>query len=306
MGQLNYDDLRFLLAVAETGSTLSAARNLKVSQSTVSRRIAGLEQGLGVELFEKRRTGYDLTDIGRALIGPAAEVRNAMEAFSNAIDAVSRDIAGSVRFTTNDVFAARFLPILISRLKATHPNISLHVVTTDSRLDLARGEADIALRAAARPTDAGLVGVRIADDIWSLYCSRDYADSHGVPRDVGELHRHSLIALDPHIKDHPAVLWVRENYPERAIVVRQSSVSATLSSIRSVLGIGLFSEFLAAGDEDLIHCFRPGIPPAAEIWLITHERLRYTPRVRAVMDVAKALLSEYVAEGRRRAEREMV
>ncbi|CDN54407.1 Transcriptional regulator, LysR family [Neorhizobium galegae bv. officinalis bv. officinalis str. HAMBI 1141] len=306
MGQLNYDDLRFLLAVAETGSTLSAARLLKVSQSTVSRRIAGLEQDLGVELFDKRRTGYELTDVGRSLIGPATVVRDAMTAFSNAMDAVSCDITGSVRFTTNDVLAARFLPLLISRLKATHPNISLHVVTTDSRLDLSRGDADIALRAAARPVEGGLVGVRITDDIWSLYCSRAYADRHGVPREVGELHRHSLISIDPHIKDHPAVLWVRKNFPENAIVVRQNTVSATLSSIRSGLGIGLFSEFVAAGDDDLIYCFRPEMPPAAEIWLITHERLRYTPRVRAVMDAAKALLLEYVSEGRRRAEREMV
>ncbi|EUB96166.1 transcriptional regulator, LysR family [Rhizobium sp. CF080] len=306
MGQLNYDDLRFLLAVAETGLTLSASRLLKVSQSTVSRRIAGLEQDLGVELFDKKRTGYDLTDIGRTLVGPATAVRDAMTAFSNAMDAVSRDISGSVRFTTNDVLAGRFLPLLISRLKAAHPNLSLDVVTTDSRLDLTRGDADIALRAGTRPTEAGLVGVRITDDIWSLYCSRAYADRHGVPRDVGDLDRHSLIAIDPHIKDHPAVLWVRENYPERAIVVRQNTVAATLSSIRSGLGIGLFSEFVAAGDDDLVYCFRPLMPPAAEIWLITHERLRYTPRVRAVMDIARVLLSQHVAEGIRGQGNELV
>ncbi|WP_117192526.1 LysR family transcriptional regulator [Rhizobium terrae] len=305
MSQLNYDDLRFLLAVAETGSTLSAARAMNVSQSTVSRRIAGLEQDLGVELFDKRRTGYVLTDIGRALVGPAEDVRDAMAAFSNVLASAFRDIRGTVRFTTNEALASRFLPALIGRLKVSHPNISLDVVTGDLRLDLARGDADIALRAAARPVDeAGLVGVKIAEDVWALYCSRAYAQRNGIPGSSGELGRHALIALDPHIHDHPAAVWVRANFPDSAVVVRQNTITATLASIRSGLGVGLFSEFLAAGDKDLVYCFRPPMPPAAEIWLLTHERLRHVPRVRAVMDAARALLLEHSASpvGRNEAE----
>lgn len=295
MRKLNYDDLRFLLAVSETGSTLAAARALQVSQSTVSRRIAGLEQDLAVELFDKRPSGYMLTEIGLALVGPAEDVRNAMTAFSNALESASREIRGNVRFTTNDVFASRFLPLILSRLKALHPNIGLDVVTTDQRLDLLRGDADIALRAAPRPTEAGLVGMRIADDLWSLYCSRAYAEKYGVPREVGELRQHALIAIDPHVKSHPMVDWTRENYPEQAIVVRQNTVAAALASIRNGLGIGLFSEFIASGDADLVRCFRPSMPPAAEIWLVTQERLRHTPRVRAVMDVVKEVLTHYAA-----------
>ncbi len=299
MDKLNYDDLRFMLAVAEIGSTLSAAEILDVSQSTVSRRIAGLEEDMGVELFDKRRTGYVLTDVGRMLVAPAEAVRNAMAAFCNALEIASREVTGSVRFTTNEVLANFFLPSLVSRLKAAHPQVSLDVVTSDHRLDLERGDADIALRAGPRPTDESLVGLRIADDVWGLYCSRDYADKNGVPRDICDLGGHSLIAIDPHVRDHPAAVWVRKNFPDRSIVVRQNTVSATLASIRSGVGIGLFSEFLGASDDNLVYCFRPPMPPAAEIWLLTHERLRHAPRIRAVMDIAKVLLAEYVAEAAR-------
>jgi len=292
MEKLNYDDLRFMLAVAETGSTLSAAEILDVSQSTVSRRIAGFEEDLGVELFDKRRTGYVLTDVGSALVGPAEAVRNAMATFCSALEIASREVSG---FTTSEVLANFLLPSLLSRLEATHPKVVLDVVTTDHRLDLESGDADIALRAGSRPTDESLVGLRIADDVWGLYCSRDYAEKNGVPREIGDLAAHSLIATDPHTRDHPAAAWLRKNFPDSSIAVRQNTLSATLASIRGGVGIGLFSEFLAAGDDNLVYCFRPPMPPAAEIWLLTHERLRHAPRIRAVMDIAKALLAEYVA-----------
>lgn len=299
MDKLNYDDLRFMLAVAETGSTLSAAEILDVSQSTVSRRIAGFEEDLGVELFDKRRTGYVLTDVGTALVGPAEAVRNAMATFCSALEIASREVTGSVLLTTNEVLANLLLPSLLSRLEAVHPKLVLEVMTTDHRLDLESGDADIALRAGARPTDESLVGLRVADDVWGLYCSRDYAEKNGVPREICDLSGHSLIATDPFMREHPAAAWMRKSFPDRSIVERQSTMFATLTSIRNGVGIGLFSELLGASDSNLVYCFRPPMPPVAEIWLLTHERLRHAPRIRAVMDIAKVLLAEYAAEAAR-------
>lgn len=88
---MNFDDLRFMLAVAETGTTLAAARLLRVSQSTVSRRIVALEEALGIELFDKRRTGYVLTEAGSRLLAPAEMVRQSVDAFSGAVDSLSRE-----------------------------------------------------------------------------------------------------------------------------------------------------------------------------------------------------------------------
>lgn len=293
---MNFDDLRYMLAVAETGSTLAAARLLKVSQSTVSRRIAALEQVLKVELFDKRRTGYVLTEAGVMLLEPADTVRQAVEAFSGAVDRLSREVSGTVRFTTNEVLAAFLLPKLIERLKQRFPELRLEVDTTNLLRDLAGGEADVALRAAPAPTKADLVGLRLVEDSWSLYCSRDYAERHGVPRSPAELACHGLIGIDAHVRGRPIFDWARANFPEKEVLLHHNSVPAVFTSVRNGLGIGFYSDFIASTDPQLVFCFRPPVPAAAEIWLVTHERLRDVRRVRAVMDVIKELVKEIASE----------
>ncbi|MBX4920698.1 LysR family transcriptional regulator [Rhizobium bangladeshense] len=294
---INVDDLRFLLSVAETGSTLSASKALKVSQSTVSRRIAALEADLCIQLFDKRRTGYVLTEAGAALIAPAQVVRQAVDAFSSAVGSLSREISGAVRFTTNDVLANMLLTDLTMRLKQVHPGVRLEADISNLLRNLANGEADVALRAAPAPTEAGLVGLKLVEDYWSLYCSRSYAERNGVPKSAEELYAHALVGIDPHVRDRPIFEWARQHFPPETVLLRQNSVPAVFASVRNGLGIGFYSEFIAAGDPELVLCFRPPVPPAAEIWLVTHERLRHVPRIRAVMDAIKALVKERAGRG---------
>ncbi|MFN3832334.1 MAG: LysR family transcriptional regulator [Allorhizobium sp.] len=288
---LNFDDLRYMLAVAETGTTLAASKLLRVSQSTVSRRIAALEDALQVELFDKRRTGYFLTEAGALLLAPAEAVRHAVDAFSGAVESLSREISGTVRFTTNEVLGAFVLPRLIERLRQRHPGVKLEVDTTNVLRDLTGGEADVALRASPAPTQAGLVGVRLIEDYWSLYCSRSYSLRHGVPRRVEDLASHAMIGIDAHARGRPIFDWAKENFPTE-VLLRHNSVPAVFTSVRNGVGVGFYSDFVAAGDPELVFCFRPPVPPAAEVWLVTDERLRHVPRVRAVMDVIKELVKE--------------
>lgn len=288
---LNFDDLRYMLAVAETGTTLAASKLLRVSQSTVSRRIAALEDALQVELFDKRRTGYFLTEAGALLLAPAEAVRHAVDAFSGAVESLSREISGTVRFTTNEVLGAFVLPRLIERLQQRHPGVKLEVDTTNVLRDLIGGEADVALRASPAPTQAGLVGVRLIEDYWSLYCSRSYSLRHGVPRRVEDLASHAMIGIDAHARGRPIFDWAKENFPTE-VLLRHNSVPAVFTSVRNGVGVGFYSDFVAAGDPELVFCFRPPVPPAAEVWLVTDERLRHVPRIRAVMDVIKELVKE--------------
>lgn len=297
MGPIKVDDLHFLLSVAETGSTLSASKALKVSQSTVSRRIAALEADLCIQLFEKRRTGYVLTEVGAALIAPAQAVRQAVDAFSSAVGSLSREISGTVRFTTNDVLANMLLTDLTMRLKQVHPGVRLEVDTSNLLRDLTKGEADVALRAAPAPTEAGLVGLRMVEDYWSLYCSRSYAEHNGVPKSPEELSAHALVGIDADVQGRPIFEWVRQHFPPETVLLRQNSVPAVFASVRNGLGIGFYSEFIAASDPELVLCSRPPVPPAAEIWLVTHERSRHVPRVRAVMDAIKWLVKERAGRG---------
>lgn len=293
---MDWNDVRHFLAVARTGTTLAAARDLRVSQSTVARRIAALEAALSLTLFDKRPAGYALTEAGQALLAEAGAVEAAATAFADRAAARQRVLSGTVRLTTNEVLAGAFLMQAMRDFRATYPGIRLEIVTADRHLDLESGEADVALRAAAAPTQPGLVGRRIAKDSWSVYCSRAYAERHGVPGRVADLAGHPFIGVDVVAYQGPVVDWVGRNVAADAIALRPSSVSGMLAAIRGGVGVGLMSDFVAARDPELVRCFEPGLPPHYEIWLLTHERLRQAPHVRAVLDY----LGGYVASGLRR------
>src|SRR6476619_3420282 len=185
---LDWNDLRYFLAVAREGSTLAAGRALRVSQTTVARRIAALEQALGFPLFEKRQAGYALTPTGHELIARAEQAERALNAFSDDAAARSRDLSGTVKITTEEVYALTLLAPLLTELHQLHPEIMIDLDTSQIVRDLGAGEADISLRSVKTGNQAaGLVGRQLCVDEWALYCSRSYAARHGVPTTVAEM-----------------------------------------------------------------------------------------------------------------------
>ncbi len=281
---IDWNDIRVFLAVARAGTTLAASRELKVSQSTAARRIAALEQALGLELFDKRPAGYAMTDAAGALLQTAEQLEVAAGAFEASAAALARNLTGTVRLTTNSVFANTLLANGVAEFRQAYPQIRLELIAGDRWLDLAAGEADVALRAGRAPTEAGLVGRRLAYDRWSLYCARTYADAHGVPQTAEDLARHAVLTVDEAFPKTELVRWVDANVPASAIVLRQNNIGGLLTALRSGLGVSAMSDFIARDEPDLVYCFTPPIENQPEVWLITHERLRRTPRVRAVMD----------------------
>ena len=164
---LDWNDLRYFLAVADGGSTLAAGRALRVSQTTVARRIAALEQAIGLPLFEKRQAGYALTPSGEQLLKRARSVGTAAEAFTEAAAAEKRDTSGTVRITTQEIFMMLLAPML-RELHERHPEIMIELDDSQEFRDLGEGEADIALRSAVGDLGGGVVGRRLGDDHWTL------------------------------------------------------------------------------------------------------------------------------------------
>src|SRR5215217_8253824 len=136
---LDWNDLRYFLAVASGGSTLAAGRSLRVSQTTVARRISALESALGVSLFEKRQAGYALTPAGEDLLERAEQVEQAANAFSDAAAAQSRDVSGTVKITTEEVYAITILAPLLRELHDLHPGIVIDLDTSQAIRDLGAG-----------------------------------------------------------------------------------------------------------------------------------------------------------------------
>ena len=293
---LDWNDLRYFLAVARDGSTLAAAKALRVSQTTVARRIAALEAALGFPLFEKRQAGYSLTPAGEELLSRAESVEQAAEAFSEAASAKSRDVSGTVKITTEEVYAITILAPLLRELHETYPDIVIELDTSQQVRDLGAGEADISLRSTKQDSQlaAGLVGRQLCIDDWALYCSRDYAQRHGVPTTRAEMKKHPFIGGGGgHLWIHYQA-WLQSLGLESQVAMHHATSGGLLSGVRSGFGIAVLPCVVADGDPDLVRCVPPPSDHGRILWLFTHERCRHTPRVRAVIDFLYERLSRHI------------
>ena len=281
---LDWNDLAAFVAVAETGSTLAAGRALHVSQTTAARRIAALEAALALRLFDRRQAGYALTASGEALLPHAHAVAASVTQLSDAAAAQVRTEAGSVRFSTGEIYAVTVLAPILRDLHLAHPELRIELDTTDALRDLASGGADIALRSCDRPEGAGLVARRLADDHWAVYCSRDYAAAHGRPARRSELAGHPFVGGGEGGIWRMYRAWLEANGLEDAVAVRHGSATGMLSAVRAGVGLAVLPCFIAEHDPDLVRCLPPKPGSERGLWLLTHERLRHTPRVRVVLD----------------------
>ncbi len=287
---IDWNDLRFFIAVAETGSTLGAGKALRFSQTTAARRIAALEHELGLSLFERSQAGYALTPVGEALLDKARAVGGAAEEFAEAAASQARDVSGTVRLTTLDLYAETFLAPILNKLRDEFPAIRLEIDTSQDVRDMASGAADIAIRNSTEPKGGGLVGRRIADDPWTVYCSRAYAEAHGVPQTEGDFIDHIFVGGGGGNFWPAYRSWLIENHLDGSVAMHHATATGILSAVRAGGGLAVMPSFLADRDPELIQCGQPREDDRSGLWLLTHERLRHVPRIRIVLDfLAKEL-----------------
>lgn len=183
----DWDDLKHLLAVARHGSTLAAGRALGLDQSTVQRRLSELERRFGQALVQRQPTGYRLTEFGQALLPHAERVEEAVVAFRQQLQTAAAEVAGVIRVTCPEPIVYRITQsTLLDRFRARHPALQVHFVMSDKYIDLAKGEADVALRS-GDTDDGGLVGRKIGDSVWAVYASTTYIHRHGRPQRTEDL-----------------------------------------------------------------------------------------------------------------------
>ncbi|MCO5162425.1 MAG: LysR family transcriptional regulator [Mesorhizobium sp.] len=293
---LDWNDFRSFLAVLKTGNALAASKELRVSQTTVARRIEALEVALGLELFDKRRTGYAPNEAARSLGDAALAVETAASSFETLAAQLKRGLAGVVRLTTSQIMADYLLSPALRGFHERYPDLRLEVVAEHRFLDLSRGEADVALRAViGAKAQPGLVGRRLSADRFSVYCSRAYAERYGIPRSGAELRDHTLIMAEPGRYRVPIAEWIYTQVTPAEVAQFRNNVAGIFSDIKAGHGVSVMSDVLAKCDPDFVLCFTPDIDQPHEIWLLTHERLREVPRVRAVLDFLAGHFSRHPA-----------
>jgi molybdate transport repressor ModE-like protein len=270
--QLNWDDLRFFVALARLGSLSAAARQLRVNHATVARRLAAVEAHLGRILFERRPDGYVLTQAGRQVLQASEQMEQAAAALQlEALDATGP--RGSVRLTTIRSFADGFLVARLGGLAELYPGIDLQVIAESRNLSVDRREVDLALRF-GRPQSGGFLARQVAVVDYRFYAT---ATVQADPKA-------RLIGFDEASSNLPEVQMLQRAARDRAIIFRSNSQIAQAAAAAAGIGIALLPCFLARP----LATLRPidlGIGSLQrDVWLLIHKDQRQLPRIKAVVD----------------------
>ncbi len=279
---LDWNDLRYFLAVARTGSLTGASRNLTVDPSTVARRIAAIEAALGARLFEHRPDGYPLTDQGRTLLIYAERVEEEIAGLDRALAVSDQKLSGTVKVTAAESVVAGFIIPALPYLRAAHPNLQIEILSDYRVLSHTRREVDIALRL-SHPEEEGLLARRVGMLGFGLYASEAYLKRAGTPTSLNDLGKHALIDWrDSFPKAEPAV-WFREIIGGRTPVLKVNGARDRALAVELGLGVALLP-FIVARSIKASRLLADLPIPSLELWLMSHPETARIRRVRTVMD----------------------
>jgi DNA-binding transcriptional LysR family regulator len=252
-----------------------------------------LEKRLGRQLVVRQPTGYKLTELGLDIVTYAERVEEAVQAFERRLAASDTDLAGTVRVTCPEVLGLRLMRSqLIKEFNGRYPELRVEIIVSDKYLDLAKGEADIAFRACVpMPTDPTLFGRKIAPSPWAVYASKGYIERHGGIGRSEDINQHPVIHFEASMRDHPAARWFQSVAPDANVVARGSGLPAALTAVKSGVGVGVLPVTLGDNDSDLVRLFGPIPNLPSDIYLLIHEDMKETPRVRAFFDFIISELS---------------
>lgn len=285
---IDWDAMRDFLAVADTGSFSKAADRLRVSQPTLSRRVATLEEQIGAKLFVRTSRGLLLTDDGEDVLEGARRVESEMLAIARKADAAQQRLSGTVRVSLSEVLGSQWLPSRLASFHAAQPGLCIELVVDNRTLDLVRREADIALRL-FRPDQPDLVARKLGEVAIGMYASRDYLAGHGVPASAHSLKDHLLVGFgEAMMGRNAAVQRLESMFRRENIIHRSTSNTGQLNAIRAGIGVGVHDCFVADECSDLVRILPDTINHLMEAWLVTHNDIRRSARIRAVLDFIAA------------------
>jgi len=287
---LDWDDLRFVLALRRAGSLGAAARLLKVEQSTASRRLSSLEAALAAQLVARTPEGVALNETGLLVAALAEGIETGIDDLTRRIGGEDRRPEGIVRLATTESVARFLLPGLVP-LREEHPKIQVQLVVGSAALDLIRREADLAVRL-FREKNPSLVTRKIGEVGWSLYASPAYVERTGLTLGdqiaVGALAGQPVIGYSGPPARSPGAVWLAEHTLAEDVVLSGESVPSVLNAVKAGLGISALPCFAVQGDAALVR-LTPSVIARGEAFLVIPPDHRETVRVRLVMDAVTAL-----------------
>jgi DNA-binding transcriptional LysR family regulator len=279
MQHVNWDNLRYVLMVAEKGSIAAAARELGVNRTTVLRRINNFQDTLNCQIFERSESGYILTPEAEKMIDAARDVESTIFNMQRQIAGRELRLEGELRVTTTDTLIVSLIGPHLASFHRKHPHIVVNVVMTNNILDLNRRDADVAVRPTGAPDDH-LVGRRLADIYFAIYASPDYLGSCNADR----LDQHSWIGFETELQSTLPGKWLDNNIPDEKICLRGDSFIALRVASENSMGLSLLPHYLGDSSTILKKLPIPIDELNTGLWLITHPDLNRSAKVHAFMD----------------------
>jgi DNA-binding transcriptional LysR family regulator len=280
MHDLDWDDLRFFLAVSERGSVSGAAKLLNVNHSTVLRRLASLEKRLGARLFDRVPDGYEMTAQGEELRNQLRGIREQIEIAQTKLRGRDLGLDGAIRITTTDTLMHGLLMPYFAEFHALHAAIQLEIAVNNTFLSLTRREADVALRPSNTIPET-LIGRRAGRLRSAIYGSKSYLKRNHKKKAWAD---HDWVAPDESLAHLAQAKWMRENIPEARIPTRVDSLLGMVAAVRNGMGLGLLLCFLADGEKDLVRLADPFDELDTDLWILSHPALKGVVRIKALSD----------------------
>ncbi len=289
-GRPSADDLLVLLAVGRSGRFVTAAEELGINHTTISRRIATLEQTLGGRVLTRVTGGWELTDLGRAALAAAEAVESAVK--SLAADAGgNRVLEGVVRISATDGFSAYIAAPAAAEVQRRHPKISVEIVATTRRASQQRSGLDLEI-VVGEPQVHRATATHLADYCLGLYGSHEYLREHGAPATIDDLARYPLVYFIDSMLQVDDLDLASSFVPAMRESVTSTNVFVHVEATRASAGLGLLPCFMADRHADLVRVLADSVTVTLGYWLVARIETLRRPEVAAVVTAIRAMVAD--------------
>jgi DNA-binding transcriptional LysR family regulator len=295
-GPNDWDLFQSLHAVLEAGTLSAAARLRGLTQPTLGRHIETLEQRLGAPLFLRSPRGLQPTDLARELKPHLHDMAAAASAAVRDASGAADSLTGSIRITASEIVGAEVLPPILTEFRETHPGIVIELMMSNVLDDLSRREADIAVRMAP-PTQSALVAKKVGELELGFYAAPQYLDRHGIPDSMAALEDHTIIGFDGPARSVRDLSGINIPVSRETFDFRSDSDLAQLAVMRAGFGVGVCQPTIARRN-GLVRVMPNVAVFHLGVWIVMHENLRGSRRMRLMFDHLVDGLTAYVREGR--------
>ena len=281
----NWNDLRLVLAIYRARSLAGGAALLGINHSTVFRNLNAIEERMGARLFERMPGGVYLpTPVGERVAHAAERMEAEAHALDREIAGTDTRLTGTIRVTSSETLAYSVLTRQLARFRREHPGITVEMLIDNRILNLSRRDADVALRV-ARPKENDLFGRKLADIGWTVYGAREAYSALGTAPD-DRLAVLPFIGWSEDVRGVAAAGWVLDHVRPANVIYRSNSLINQYRAARDGMGLAVLPCYLADDDPALHRIITSPIAPLTrELWIVTHEDLKRTARIRAFLDV---------------------